>query len=31
MPDFMMDFMYMNYGLQSLALKQLKALIASLE
>jgi hypothetical protein len=31
LPDFMIDFMYMNYGLKSLALKQLKALLASLE
>ena len=31
MNEFMMDFMYMNYGLKSLALKQLKALVTSLE
>jgi hypothetical protein len=31
MTDFMLDFMYMHYGLKSLALKQLKALVTSLE
>jgi chromosome segregation ATPase len=31
MSEFMLDFLYMHYGLKTLALKQLKALIASLE
>jgi hypothetical protein len=31
MTEFMLDFVYMHYGLKSLALKQLKALISSLE
>ena len=28
--EYMLDFMYLHYGLKTLALKQLKALIASL-
>jgi chromosome segregation ATPase len=31
MTEFMLDFVYLHYGLKTLALKQLKALIASLE
>lgn len=31
MTEYMLDFVYLHYGLKSLALKQLKALIASLE
>lgn len=31
MPEFMLDFLYMHYGLKTLALRQLKSLIASLE
>ena len=31
MTEFMLDFVYMHYGLKSLALRQLKSLILSLE